>query len=146
MAGLFCSLKTNGAISVTATTAKTIIQLVAPSGAGVRVTRFHLDPSGASPTATKGTWELVKSATGGSGNSSRAPVKSHGHTGSVTATGQQGYTSDPSGGTVIDSGLVHEQGSINIPREILLNPSETLGLRVTMANSISVAGGFNFEE
>jgi len=145
MAGLFCSLKSS-VISVTATTAKTVAQLIAPAGAGAKVTRFHLDPSGASPTAAKGRWELVKGATGGSGSASLSPVKSHGHTGSVVATGKEGFTGEPSGGTVIDSGLVHEQGSINIPREIVLNPGETLGLRVTMANSISVVGGFNYEE
>lgn len=144
MSALSCSLKSS-AVSSGAGSTKTHLMLTGAANTGTRVTRFGMDGGGTDSAAAKGTWELVKGATGGT-SSTINPVKIHGHTGTIQSSGKENFTVEPSGGTVIDKGLVHAQGGFSIPREIILNPGETLSLRLNIAASVNFTSGFNYDE
>jgi len=131
--------------NTTTTSAKTMLQIAAPSTAGVRVDRCSISFDGTNPAGPKVKVELVKGATSGTG-SSLTPAKVDGHTGSLTATAKENFSGEPSGGTVIFSEWVHPQSGYTAPEPIQLNPSETLGIRVTTATAVNAVSRMNFEE
>lgn len=144
MAGLKGRIGANAV--ATGTSTKTLLELSAPAGAGVRVKSFTCSFDGTSPTEAKPRVELLKGGTTGTGTSA-TPAKVSGHTGSITATGKSDNTVEPSGGTVIFRSRVHPQGGfIDFPVDILLNPGEMLALRTTATVSRNADVGFEFEE
>lgn len=129
----------------TTTSARTMLQIAAPSGAGVLVERASISFDGTTPTQAKVKVELVKGATGGTGTS-LTTVKVEGHTGSLGTTAKENFSSEPTGGTVIFSEWVHPQSGYTAPEPIQLNPSETLGIRTTTATSVNAVSRMNFQE
>lgn len=143
MARLFGKL--SSAAVATGTTAKTIAQIKAPSTHGICVKNWGVSFDGTSPTEAKVKVELVKGATSGTGSTNN-PVKTHGHTGSIAATGKDNFSGEPTGGTVVATHYVHPQGNYQINDEIVLNPDETLGIRTTTTSSRSACSSFWHEE
>lgn len=132
MSGLFTRFQSAGV--TTGTSAKTIAQITAPANTGMAVRGWGISFAGTSPTAGKVLVEIIKAATGGTGTSN-APVKQHGHTGSVQATGKDNFTGEPTGGTVIFAQTVHPQANFQVNDNIILNPGETIAWRTTAPQS-----------
>ncbi len=124
----------NSSLISTTTSVRTMLQYTAPTNTGAKISRMDFQPSGTDPAGAKGLIEIVKGATGGSGTT-KNPVKNSGHTGSVQGTGKEDFSSEPTGGTVIHSQLLHPQDRFTYQVPTILNPGETLGIRVTFATS-----------
>jgi len=144
MAGLFGGVS-NSSGNNTGTSAKTILQYTAPANGGAKLTRFSVGLKGIDPAGQQGIFELVKGASSGTGTSVTVQ-KSHGHTGSIQGTAKEEFSAEPTGGTVLYRDTIHPQGKVNIPRDIILNPGETLGIRVTMPASVGYGATMNVEE
>lgn len=126
--------------------AKTVWQIKADAGTGIAVMPPRVAFDGTSTTAAKAVVEIVKGATGGTG-SSNTPVRTRGTTGSLTATVKENFSAEPTGGNTIWSEKVHTQSAWQYPRgEILLDPGETLGIRVTIPAAVPVNACAEHEE
>ena len=119
----------------TGTSAKTILQISAPAGAGLRVNKWGVHFGGISPTANKIDVEIITGATGGTATT-LTPRKRDGHAGSVTMTAKEDFTAEPSGGTVVDSKLIHPQSGLEQPSDLIVPPGETWAIRVTANASV----------
>lgn len=145
MAGTRGALTTSSSIA-TGTATKTILQLSAPSGVAVVVNRASISFNGTSPTADKILVQLVRSATGGTGTA-RNPVKINASdSDSLSTTGKENFTVEPSGGVVVFEELVHPQGGYTTPEPIKVKAGETLAWVVTAPASVPCRARMNFEE
>lgn len=144
MAGLIGTAVTNSVGTGTATT-KTILEISAPAGAGLRVQRVSISFDGVSPTAGKALVQIVKGATTGTGTN-LTPAKLQGHTGSLGTTAKENFTVEPSGGTVVFAEQVHTQSGYTAPEEIILNPGETLSVRTNVPAAVNARARMRWEE
>jgi len=147
MAGLNVNV-ISGSVN-TGTSVKTVLQYRAHANAGARVKKVRWDPNGITPTDPKVLVELVKGSTAatGSGSSSASVLKVDGHTGSVLGSATKDYGGgNPTGGTVIYSSLCHKQNFFTYDREIVLNPAESLEIRVTSGTDIASYASMLVEE
>ena len=144
MAGLEATaVATSG--NSTGTSAKTILQIIAPANQGVRVKRLSVSFEGVSPTAGKIKVEVLKGATGGTATNLTVQKK-HGHGGSVQTTAKENFTAEPGGSPVIlFTESVHPQGGYTAPEEFLI-VNETLGIRVTAPAGVNYNARIVFEE
>lgn len=143
MARLFATASIdNVALSASA---KTLIRVAAPSTHGIVVSRLDYTFNGTDAAAAKVLVEFVKGSTSGTATS-LTPAKRHGHTGSVAATAQHSFSGEPTGGTVMRHYYVSPAGGSITPDEFVLNPNETLGIRVTGGNGSSAAISIAWEE
>jgi hypothetical protein len=146
MARTYGTLTTSGDIS-TGTAAKTILQITAPANTKIAVQKGNISFRGNSPTADKILVQLVRSATGGSGATTRNPAKIDAtDSTSIQSTGKEGYTAEPSSGTVVYEDVIHPQGSLNLPEEIIVKPGETLAWVTNAPASVNCRARFKFEE
>jgi len=133
-------------ITPTSGVAKTILQITAPAGHGIAVAPPAVAFDGTSTTAAKATIDVIKGATGGTG-SALTPVRVKGATGAVTASAKESFSAEPTGGSTIHSEKWHTQGNWRYPGgEIVLDPGETLAIRVTIPATVPVSANAEHEE
>lgn len=129
------SININSSLISTTNSVRTMLQYTAPTNTGAKINRIDFQPAGTDPAGAKGLIEIVKGATGGTAGATKNPVKNSGHTGSVQGTGKEDFSSEPTGGTVIHSQLLHPQDRFTYQVPTILNPGETLAIRVTFTTS-----------
>lgn len=149
MAGLKLAVVT-GLVAVS-NTPKTVYMATAGANAGLRLKQWSLAVDGTSPTEGKLTFEIVRKFTAGTGTSSTTnnPVRVHGHSGSPQATGKENYSAEPTSGgstVVVYNTLIHPQGNAFVPCDILVDPGETIGFRITSPTAKGVRLSLEFEE
>lgn len=145
MAGLHIKVSTSQAITMgTSPTQVTLLSYTAPAG-GARVKKIVVESEATSTTAAKGQAILKKGGSGGTGTSV-TPAKSHGHTGSPAGTSKEGYSSNPTGGTVIDRGSLNTYGGKVFADEIILNPSEMIEVQAMAAAPVGATVNMFIEE
>lgn len=145
MAGINATLTTSAAIS-TGTSNKTILALTAPANTPVVVRRTSISFDGNSPTANKILVQVLRTASGGSGSTSRSPTKINASDSeSPQASGAEGFSS-PHSGTVVFEELVHPQGGYTAPETIKIKAGETLAINVTAPAAVNCRARMVFEE
>lgn len=145
MAGLHIKVSTSQAITIgTSPTQKTLLSYTAPAG-GARVNKIVVEGEATSTTAAKGQVNIVKGGSGGTGTTV-TPAKSHGHTGSAAGTSKEAYSSNPTGGTVIDRGSFNTYGGKVFADEIILNPSEMIEVQGMAAAPVGATVNMYIEE
>lgn len=145
MARTFGRLTTSGKIA-TGTSAKTILQLVAPAANAVMVHSGSISFDGSSPTGGKILVRLLRSASGGS-STSRTPAKMDANDGvSLAASGKENFTGEPTGAVELDRWLVHPQSGVSMSSPVRVKPGETLGFEVTAPSENNAVASFSFEE
>lgn len=129
----------------TGTATKTLVLVSAPANTGLKITKWGCHFGGISPTAGKIDVETLLAASGGTGTT-LTPRKRDGHSGSVQSTSKEDYSAEPSGGTVIDSKLIHPQSGIEQPMDLIIPPGGSFSIRVTAAASVESRAFVEFEE
>lgn len=108
MAGILCVAQTDE-IALAAATAKTLVQIVAPTNQRMIVKSFGIAFDGTSSTAEPVKWRVLRQTTAGT-MSSLTPVKLSAGSETVQSTAQHTATAEPTAGDVLDSGECHPQG------------------------------------
>lgn len=150
MAGLNATVCTASAVAQSdATNFKTVLQVVAPSNKGLKIKGFGVTFDGTSSTAARARVGFGRSSTNGSGGTSVSPQKQSGHTGSVTATANQGsFSTQPTISAGSEMGIMNVPPTNGVDRRLdnfLLNPSEAFNVLVS-ANGVNAQAYIDFEE
>lgn len=135
MANVNISVTTEGEIALAAAgTARTILQLVAPTNQRGDLRSISLGFDGVSPTAEAFTVELLRQTTAGT-MISATPVKDNAGAETVQFTAQKNATAEPTAGDVLRRWEHHPQSGsferVFDKREIEIPGGTRLGLRVT---------------
>ena len=134
----------------TGTSAKTLIQLVAPSNHRVALTGWKIGFHGTNNTHEPIKVDVLRQTTAGT-MTSLTPVKADDSLAeTLQTTAQHTATAEPTAGDVLDTMTVHPQtsytevvGSLN---EILIGGGDRVGLRVTAGNDVNADVTLMFEE
>lgn len=148
MAGLICIAQT-AEVALTAATAKTVIQLVAPTNQRLKLKRwgvfFDGITSGDAPVQVR----LLRQTTAGT-MSSLTPVKQVAGSETVQATAQHTATAEPTAGDVLDAAEVHPQSGyeVIIPFDmpIEIPGGGRIGVECTAPNAVNVRAKLVFDE
>lgn len=147
------TIDTQGDIALSATTPKTILNVINGTNALVRLIEMGVGFDGTSATAEPITVELCKSTQATAGTStSTTPNQTGGPTRTVQASGARNYTVEPTVLTVIKRWLVHPQGlPLVIQFPLGREPEQTasgqgLCLRCTAPATVNVQAYMEFEE
>jgi hypothetical protein len=149
MAGLPFTVTTEGEIALTAATAKTILQIVAPTHQRIKVRGFSVSFDGTSPSAEPVQVELVRQTSAGT-MSSATPVKDDDSLPeTIQATAQKTATSEPTTTDILRRYDVHPQTGYErafADGELTIKGGGRLGLRCTAPAGVNVTGHINCEE
>lgn len=147
------SAETGGDVSLSAATAKTILNIINGTNALIRIIELSVSFDGTSSTATPVVVELCKStqAGNGTGSSSVTIVQSGGPTRTVQATAAKNYSTEPTTLTTIKRWRVHPQTGILLQEPLGREDSQTasanaLALRITAAAAVNAQAYVIFEE
>ena len=151
MAGLRAVATTEGEIALAAGTAKTILQLVAPTNQRLRLTGFGVFFDGVSSTAEPVQVELLTQTSAGT-SSAGTPVKD-GDPGSETLQGTSRITitAEPTAGNVLRRYEIHPQGGglervLSYDEQINIPGGTRLGIRCTAPATVNATGHMTYEE
>lgn len=145
----FGSLTTNGEIALSAATAKTVLQLVAPANTILAVHGFEVSFDGVSNTAEPVIIQLLRQTTAGTATS-RTPLKTKDRSTALAATGSENASAEPTAGDILKTFHVHPQAGVVYPftldGELELPGGGRLGLKLTAPASVNTLATINFEE
>ncbi len=139
------------AITLTGATAKTIVQILAPTNQRVKVLGWRVSFAGNSGTAVPVVVRVLYQTTAGT-MSALTPKKTQRPVGSETiqTTALHTATVEPSAGDVVKTYHIHPQTGIDRPftpgEGIVLAGGERLGIECTAPVGVDVIGGFDCEE
>lgn len=151
------AVRSSSAVALAATTAKTVLMVIAPASFGIDLKKFRLSFDGTTATATPALIELVSStnatnSTPGTNNTNENSniVQTYGRSITTGFTAFSGSTSEPTVLTVIDSFLLTPTGGTlfydfplgDTPDSAV---STGLGLRVTAPAIVNVRASMHFE-
>lgn len=137
----------------TGTATKTLVQLLAPSTRGNRITEVSITFKGTDNLAAAIRVELLKQTTAGTASALTATKISRntlaGDT--IATTAQQTFTAEPTASDVHRGWLIHPQAGIVytfVEKELTVPGGERVGLRVvgTIAAAVNCVGYIAFEE
>lgn len=136
-------------ITLTAATAKTIVQLVAPANHRVKLLGWGVSFDGTSATAEPVQVRLLRQTTAGT-MSSLTPVQTRPVAETIQSTAQHTATAEPTAGDVLDVQEVHPQTGYEkqcVPgQEFVLAGGGRIGIECTAPAGVNVRGKLFFEE
>ena len=148
MAGVFCAA-TTAEIALAAGTAKTVLQVIAPTNQRLRVRRYSVAFDGTSATAEPVQIRVLRQSTAGT-MSSLTPVKLSAGSETVQATAQHTATAEPTAGDVLDAFECHPQSGFDVvlPADmpIEIPGGGRLGIECTAPAVVNVRAKIWFEE
>lgn len=146
------SADTNGDVSLSAATAKTVLNVVNASNELLRFVELGVSFDGTSSTAEPVTVELVKSTQATAGTSTaHTIVQVGGPTRTVRATAARNYSAEPTVLTVVKRWLVHPQTGLTVSFPLGREPEQVtsanaMGIRCTAPATVNVQAYIEFEE
>lgn len=146
------TVESNGDISLTAATARTILSVINAANSLIRICELSVSFDGTSGTAEPVTVELCSSTQATAGTStSHTIAQVRGPTRTVQATGARAYTAEPTVLTVLKRWLAHPQTGLVIQFPLGREPeqvttSDALCIRCTAPANVNVQGYLEFEE
>lgn len=148
MAGIDISLVT-AEVALTAATAKTVVQALAPTNQRLRVVGWGVAFDGSSPAAEPVLVELLRQTTAGT-MSALTPVRKGVGSETIQTTGQHTATVEPTAGDVLERRDVHPQSGYQevfpFGREILVAGSGRIGIRCTAPAGVNCVAWLDLEE
>jgi len=136
-------------VALTAATAKTVLQLVAPAHQLLKVKGWGVFFDGVSVTAEPVQVRLLRQTDAGT-MSALTPVKRSAVTCTLQATAQHTATAEPTAGDVLAAREVHPQGGYQeiFPAgdEIVIGEAGRLGIECTATANVNVRAEIVFEE
>jgi len=130
-------------VALTAATAKTVLQILAPTNQRVRITSFGIFFDGSVPNAEPVVVKLVRQTSAGSGMTAVTLVKTGPIAGSETIQTQATHTatSEPTTTDILDIFEIHPQAGVEklfpLGREIIIAGGTRLGLVVTSPAAVN---------
>lgn len=148
MAGILCCAQTVE-VALVAATAKTVLQLVAPTNQRLRLRRWGVFFDGISSAAEPVQVRVLRQTTAGT-MSSLTPVKLVAGPETVQATAQHSATAEPTGGDVLDVLEVHPQAGFDclLPADLIIDVpgGGRIGIECTAPAGVNVRAKVWFEE
>lgn len=137
-------------VALSAATAKTVIQIIAPSNHRVKILGWGVFFDGTSPTEEPVEVELARQSTAGT-MSSLTPVKLDDSLAeTLQTTAQHTATVEPTTGDVIDIAEVHPQQGYEIRyplgQEPIVGGGDRVGIVCTAPSAVNVRAKIIFEE
>jgi len=148
MAGLRWIAQTSE-VALAAATAKTIVQVVAPTNQRLKIKRWGVFFDGISPTEAPVQVRLLRQSTAGT-MSSLTPTKLGTEGETVQATAQHTATAEPTAGDVLDVAEVHPQSGYEVifpaGEEIEVGGGGRVGIECTAPAIVNVRAKIIAEE
>jgi hypothetical protein len=150
MAKLNFQIATTGGVALAAATAKTVLQLNAPTNQRVAVSGIHVSFDGVSGTAVPVLVEVARVTTAGT-NTSVTPRKTDDDVATaIQSTAGENATAEPTYGDILKEIHVHPQSGyeVHIPfgKEIVIGGGDRLAIRCTAPAVVNVAAWMECEE
>lgn len=141
MAGLKVAA-TTAEIALSAATAKTVIQIVAPTNQKLKVERIGLFFDGVSPTGEPVQVRVLRQTTAGTMTSLTPVKRNNGDGETIQGTAQHTATAEPTAGDVYDVFEIHPQSGYDIffplGQEPLVKGGDRLGIECTAPAAVNV--------
>ena len=136
-------------IALSAATAKTVIQLIAPANVILAVNGAWVSFDGISNTAEPVLVEILRQTTAGT-VTARNPLKTKDTSTALGSTGGVNASAEPTAGDVLKTFHLHPQAGVIIPldfdKEIEIPGGGRLGMRITAPAAVNCLAGFEGEE
>lgn len=150
MARLRGTVTTEGEVALSSATAKTILQIEAPTNHRVALTAFSVSFDATSAGLEPVNVEILRQTTAGT-MTSATPVKDDSSlTESIQTSAQRDATSEPTAADVLRRYNIHPQDGyervFGPDEEIIVPGGGRLAIRCTSANDVNVTGHMSFEE
>lgn len=146
------SVDSAGDVALSPSTAKTVLSVIAGTGAPIKVTELGVSFDGTSSAATPVLVELCASTEAGAGTAtSQTPVQVGGPTRTVQANGKRNFTAEPTVLTTLKRWRIHPQAGLVLQFPLGREPMQVTGgramvLRCTAAAAVNAAAYVEFEE
>lgn len=146
----FIGILQTSEVALAGSTAKTVLQLTAPTNTRLKLLRWKVSFDGVSPTAEPAQVRLLRQTTAGT-MSSLNPVKGDNTlSDTLRSTGQTNATAEPTAGDVLDAIEVHPQSgfaeTFAYGQEPRIGGGGRIGVEVTSPSVVNVRCVFVFEE
>jgi len=149
MAGVGFRVPSNE-VSLTATTAKTVLQVVAAANHRVKITGWGVAFKSTSPTDTPVRVRLLRQTDAGTASAATVVKNCDADDETLQTTGQYNATAEPSAGDVLNCVEVHPQAGYEVllpfGQEIIVKGGGRLGIECYAAAAQTVAAWFVGEE
>lgn len=149
MAGVGFHVPSNE-VSLSATTAKTVLQVVAASNHRIKISGWGVAFKGTSPTDTPVRVRLLRQTTAGTMSSATVVKNNDADDETLQVTAQYNATAEPTAGDVIKTIEVHPQAGyaeiLPFGQEIIVKGGGRLGIECYAAAAQTVAAWFDGEE
>ena len=149
MAGVFFYMDT-GEVSLTATTAKTALEITAAANHRVLIHEINVMFKGTTVTNEPVTVQLTRFATTGTGTSGTAQKYDPDYSETIQATWKYNDTVEPGSQTVLKTWAIHPQSGVIYPlpidRPIPLPGGDLIGIRCTADDAVTVLVSILAEE
>lgn len=150
MARKFASVTNEGETALTATTVRTVLQLVAATNQSIAIVGWAIFFDSTSNSAEPVQVRVLRQ-TGAGTSSAATPVIRNLNTTTLQATARKGFSStEPTAGNVLDTIEVHPQSGYQVrygrDDEILIGSAGRVGIECTAPANVNCRAQFFFEE
>lgn len=146
----FIGILQTAEVALAASTAKTVIQLTAPTNTRLKLLSYKVSFDGVSPTAEPAQVRLLRQTTAGTMSSLNPVKQDSGISDTLRSTGQHTATVEPTAGDVLDNIECHPQSGYEklypYGQEIKIPGTTRLGVEVTCPSVVNVRAVFVFDE
>lgn len=140
---------TEGEIALTAATAKTILQIVAPTNQRLALCSFSVAFDGISGSAEPVQVDILRQTTAGTMTAATVVREGVGSE-TIQTSAQKNATAEPTAGDVLRRYNIHPQTGyervFTLDEELLISGGSRLGLRCTAPANVNVVGHMTVEE
>ena len=137
------------AVALAAATAKTVLQITAPTNHRVKVLGWGVFFDGVSATGVPVRVRILRQTTAGT-MTSLTPLKTAPRAETLLTTAQHTATAEPTAGDLIDEVLVHPQQGYDVKftpgQELVLGSTDRVGIECLSSAVINAYAKFFFEE
>ncbi len=138
------------AVPLTATVAKTVLQITAPANQRLKLLGIIVSFDGTSTTAQPAACRLLRQTSAGTLTSVTAVLQEKSLSETLQATGGKNASSEPSAGDVLKTFYVHPQAGYEWPapygQEMIVQGGGRIGLEVTAPATVNCSATFLYEE
>lgn len=148
MSALPAAALTSSSIA-TGTSRKCILSITAPANQDVEIETVSVSFDGQTAGNPKVLVQLehdAKASTSGSGSSSVTPVARDYRLSSIQTAAAEGYSTAPTGGSIVAQELVHPQGGYTFREKFTVQRGKCFAVFCTVATSVGCRARISFEE
>jgi hypothetical protein len=146
----FIGLATTDEIALSAATAKTVLQLIAPTNHRLKLLRWKVSFDGISTTAEPVKVVLMRQTTAGTMTSLTIRKADDSIAETLQATAQHTATAEPTSGEILDAVDIHPQSgyesTYNLGQEDIVGGGDRVGIVCTAPAGVNVIAQIRYEE